>query len=164
MKNISHLKLCAFKKLLVIFLISFFSITTHNSFAQGRDAGGSDDGVINETCPTSFSFKRNNGNGWGVCHGDAQIRVVFNPMPSPNNIPVLTGVYYEDDLLTNIILPVSGDMIDKTKPYISYCMTGSFPARNNGNPRANIPPAVKLVLEFTYPSGLVCRTNNEVAD
>lgn len=113
-------------------------------------------------CPLSYCFKRNNGNGWGVCHADAQIRVSFSQLPASNNIPVLTAIYYKDQLLTNVKLPVYGDIIDKTKPYISYCLTGSLPETNNGNPAGNIPPAVKLRLQFTYLNGTTCSTDNQL--
>lgn len=142
--------------------LSFF--ITNESFAQstsGREAGGTEDGFIYEPCPVSF--KRNNGNGWGVCHGDAQIRVTFSEMPSV--IPQLSAIWYtkknsgETTAVSTVMLPVDGDLINKNQPYISYCLTGAFPAP--GNSQGNIPPASKLVLEFRYPSGQVCRTDFE---
>ncbi len=168
------------KKKLLTFAILLFSVCcfSTNSFSQivpggsddgtgggiGTDPGGTAGGgtVGGTSCPLNYAFKRNNGNGWGVCHGDAQIRVVFTPLPSANNVPQLIGIYYQGAKLTNVITPVNGDIIDKNKPYISYCLIGSLPERNNGNPKANIPPAVKLTLEFKYADGTVCRTDNEV--
>lgn len=145
-------------------IISFCAITltlfifSDNSYAQ-RDAGGSADGDFSQPCPVSF--KRNNGNGHGVCGGDSQIRVAFSVLPTVT--PQLTAIYYTNtstgikSSVTNVFLPVDGDIINKNQPYISYCLTGSIPAP--GNSQGNIPPAVKLVLEFTYPSGQVCTTD-----
>jgi len=151
--------------LLLISLLIFSTIT----FAQG-DPGGDDDGIPTIPdggstggnapgikCPVSTSFKRNNGNGWGVCHGDAQIRVAFTPMPADANIPILTNVYYQGKALTNVIMNVQGDIVNRGQGYVSYCMIGSAKPKNNGNPFGNIPPAVKLILEFTYPNGAICR-------
>jgi hypothetical protein len=154
----------------------FFSLVIFStiSFAQpppgGQDdgsPGGGPDGGGNTggggtSCPVSYSFKRNNGNGWGVCHGDAQIRVSFNPMPTAAMVPVLTAIYYQGKALTNVMLPVEGDLVTKGQSYVSYCLTGSAPAKNNGNPFGNIPPGVKLLLEFTYPNGMICKTESDV--
>ena len=145
------------KNLIFTVLLMSFCLFAASAFAQ--DPPGNNNSGI---CPISYSFKRNNGNGWGVCHSDAQIRVAFNPLPSPDNIPTLTAIYYKGNPLTNVMLPVTGEVINKTQPYVSYCLTGSVPERNNGNPNGNIPPASKLTLEFTYPDGLVCTTDNEV--
>ena len=137
----------------------------NKTFAQ-RDAGGSTGGYVTQPCP--LSFKRNNGNGFGVCGGDAQIRVTFSQLPTV--IPQLTGILYTNTntgiqtKVTSVFLPVDGDVINKTKPYISYCLTGSLASilQAPGNSQGNIPPAVKLVLEFTYPdSGQVCTTDIE---
>ena len=146
------------KKFILFFLFSASFFFSNKVLAQ-RDAGGSSNGT--EPCPVSF--KRNNGNGFGVCGGDAQIRVAFGTLPG--NIPQLTAIYYTNTNtgiqtnVTSVFLPVNGDLISKTKPYISYCLTGILPAP--GNSQGNIPPAVKLVLEFTYQSGQICRTDVE---
>lgn len=150
------------KKSLLSFTLLLLTlvIVSPDASAQ-RDAGGSSNGFISQPCPVSF--KRNNGNGWGVCHGDAQIRVAFSAMP--DEIPKLTAIRYTpsntgvQQTITTVILPVDGDIISKNKPYISYCLTGSLPAP--GNSQGNIPPAVKLVLEFTYSTGQVCVTDYE---
>lgn len=112
------------------------------------DGGGT--GGTPPPAPMIYTFKRNNGNGWGVCGGDAQIRVAFSPMPS-SYIPCITEIWYQGAKITNVILPVYGEIIDKTQPYVSYCLMGSLPATNNGNPLANIPPASKLTLVFGHP-------------
>lgn len=145
--------------LIIILLFVFtFTIFSSESYAQ-RDAGGSASIYITQPCPVSF--KRNNGNGWGVCHGDSQIRVTFSEMPG--TAPTLTAIYYENQktgertTVQSVYLPVEGDFISKTKPYISYCLTGALPAP--GNSQGNIPPASKLTLEFTYSSGQVCKLN-----
>jgi hypothetical protein len=67
------------KSILMSIAITLCFFITNDSSAQvadSREAGGSDDGFIHQPCPVSF--KRNNGNGWGVCHGDAQIRIAFS--------------------------------------------------------------------------------------
>ncbi len=154
--------------LLFISLLIFSSISFSQPPPGGEDdapptGGGTDPGSTmpggGATCPVSTSFKRNNGNGWGVCHGDAQIRVAFNPMPADANIPILTNVYYEGKALTNVIMDVKGEIVNRGQGYVSYCMIGSTTPKNNGNPFGNIPPAVKLILEFTYPNGIICRTD-----
>jgi hypothetical protein len=145
----------------VFTLLLFVSNISFGQTTEGREAGGSDNGFTYEPCPVSW--KRNNGNGWGVCHGDAQIRVAFGEMPSV--IPQLTKITYtvtntgQTTTITSVQLPVNGDIINKSHHYISYCLTGILPAP--GNSQGNIPPAVKLVLEFTYPSGQVCTTDFE---
>lgn len=150
------------KKIIISFCVFTLSICifSTSTFAQdGRDAGGQSSGDLTQPCPVSF--KRNNGNGYGVCGGDAQIRVAFSQLPTVT--PQLTAIYYTNTStgvksnVTHVFLPVDGDIISKTQPYISYCLTGIIPAP--GNSQGNIPPAVKLVLEFTYPSGQVCSTD-----
>lgn len=150
------------KKFSICFIVLSLCIVSLRSTAQDvRDAGGSADGSGPQPCP--ISFKRNNGNGKGVCGGDAQIRVSFSELPA--SVPQLTAIYYTNKnsgiqtRVNSIELPVDGDIIDKTKPYVSYCLTGILPAP--GNSQGNIPPAVKLVLEFKYPSGQVCTTESE---
>ena len=132
--------------LFLLFLIYFFTIS---AFAQTAGGGSG--------CATSFSVKRNNGNGYGVCNGDAQIRVVFSPMPSPGNIPLLTGIFYQGQPTTKITLPVAGEMVTDGQGYISYCIAA--PLKNNGNQFGKISPSIKITLEFTYQDGTVCRTD-----
>lgn len=148
------------RKLLIsaILLISFciFSTATFGQTAPGDngtggippDGGGT--GSAPPPAPMIYTFKRNNGNGLGVCGGDAQIRVAFSPIPT-TYIPCINEIWYNGSIITNVILPVYGEIIDKTQPYISYCLMGSLPATNNGNPLANIPPACKLTLVFGNP-------------
>ncbi len=137
----------------LLFLVYFISA---KAFSQTAPGGGSE-------CPLSYSFKRNNGNGWGVCNGDQQIRVTFSPMLAPENIPVLTAIYFQGQLLSRFILPVTGDLINKQQGYVSYCLRGSFP-KNNANPFSIISPSIKLVLEFTYPDGMICKTDLIIKD
>lgn len=143
-----------FFRAVTVLLYTF--LFSSSAFAQVVPGGSGGGGVIDPgtggggvvyDCPQSYSFKRNNGNGWGVCHGDAQIRIAFTQLPQV--IPQLTGIYYEGNKITTIYYPVDGDVIDKTQPYISYCLSGG-----------NIPPAHKLILEFTYPNGQICTTDN----
>lgn len=134
----------------LLFLAAIFSV---KSFAQTAPGGG------NTECPTSYSFTRNNGNGWGVCNGDAQIRVTFNQMPLPENIPVLSAIYYQGHALTKIILPAVGNIVTNGQGYISYCLVG-VSQKNNRNSFDYMSRSVKLVLEFTYPDGTICRTDN----
>lgn len=148
--------------LLGVSLLLSLTFFCNKTFAQ-RDAGGSTGGFVTQPCP--ISFKRNNGNGFGVCGGDAQIRVTFSELPTvaPKLIEILyvnksTG---EETNITSVMLPVEGDFISKTHPYVSYCLNGSLPPQNNGNPQANIPPAIKLVLVFKYSTGQICRTDIE---
>jgi hypothetical protein len=131
----------------LLFLIYFFTIS---AFAQTAPGGGSG-------CATSISVKRNNGNGHGVCSGDAQLRVIFNPMPLPENIPLLTAIYYQGQLSTKVSLPVVGDIVTEGQGYVSYCV--SAPLKNNGNQFGIISRSVKISVEFTYTDGTVCRTD-----
>lgn len=132
----------------LLFLIYFLSA---KAFSQSAPGGGSE-------CPTSYSFKRNNGNGWGVCNGDEQIRVTFSPMPSAGNIPLLTAIYYQGQPVSKVIFPVSGELVTHGQGYVSYCLRGS-PHKNKGNPFGKISASIKVVLEFTYPDGMICRTD-----
>lgn len=147
------------KPFIPIFVITLtLLIFSGNGYAQ-RSSGGSADGSFSQPCPVSF--KRNNGNGFGVCGGDSQIRVAFSELPTET--PQLTAIYYVNtntgikSTVTNVFLPVDGVVINKNQPYVSYCLMGSLPAP--GNSQGNIPPAVKLVLEFTYPGSHVCTTD-----
>ena len=142
--------------------ICFFSIMT---FAQ-TDPGGSGTGtggtgtdstvdqgggsVILPYTFTSFTFKRNNGNGFGVCGGDSQIRVVFSPMPtSANQIPVLTAIWYNGiNLIPSSVWVNGSSIVAQTMPYVSYCLTGTLPAP--GDSQGNIPPAAKFTLGFNH--------------
>jgi|GEM_PF-2460001 len=156
-------RLLTFAFLLISFCI--FSTATFAQPAPGNDGTGGtpppDGGGTGGTPPPApmvYTFKRNNGNGFGVCGGDAQIRVAFSPMPTPTSyIPCITEIWYNGSKITNVVLPVYGEIIDKTQPYVSYCLMGSLPATNNGNPLANIPPACKLTLVFGHPV-----TNNSI--
>jgi hypothetical protein len=123
----------------LLFLIYFFTIS---AFAQTAPGGGSG-------CATSISVKRNNGN--------AQLRVIFNPMPLPENIPLLTAIYYQGQLSTKVSLPVVGDIVTEGQGYVSYCV--SAPLKNNGNQFGIISRSVKISVEFTYTDGTVCRTD-----
>ena len=130
----------------LLFLIYFFTIS---AFSQTAPGGGSG-------CATSISVKRNNGNGHS-CNGDAQLRVIFSPMPSPENIPLLTAIYYQGQLSTKVSLPVAGDMATNSKGYVSYCV--SSPLKNNSNQFGKISPLKKVAFEFMYPDGTICRTD-----
>ncbi len=130
-------------------LICIFSTTC---FAQPAPGGGSE-------CPTSYSFKSNNGKGLGVCNGDQQIRVNFSIMPSPENFPLLTALYYQGQLVTKVTLPVVGYLVTEGQGYVCYCLVRTS-SKNNGNPFGKISPSIKMVLEFTYPDGTICRTDN----
>ena len=119
----------------IVILISTF--ISNKTFAQ-RDAGGSSSGSpIPEPCPTGL--KRNNGDG--TCGGSGQIRLSFGQ--SPTYAPTLIHLWYDDGTpVTNIILPVDGDITDlASKGYISYCLQGG-----------NIPPSKKIVAQFYYPN------------
>jgi hypothetical protein len=154
------------KKLLSLTVIVLsLCIFSTSSFAQ-IDPGGSGD-PIDPTIPPegsgtvpstysfkSFTFKRNNGNGYGVCGSNAQVRVEFNPMPvMDSDIPKLTSIMYQGVNLINntdvrypsVMSPVA-TIINQTQPYVSYCLTGSFPG--DGASGGNIPPAEKLTLKF----------------
>lgn len=164
---------------LTLLLLTSFILST-KSFAQddsgGLDTGGGtgtgpDGGGTGVTPPPPpppmiYTFKRNNGNGLGVCGGDAQIRVAFATMPAENNIPCIKEVWYDDGKnpvvkVTNIQYPILGAIIDKTQPYVSYCITGSMPAP--GNSQGNINPAVKLTLIFgTYATPTAGDTANGI--
>ena len=134
---------------ILLFLVCNFSTA---AFAQTAPGGGFE-------CPTSYSFTRNNGNGWGVCNGDAQIRVRFNQMPLPENIPVLSAIYYQGRALTKVILPAVGNLVTNGQGYVSYCLVGTV-QKNNRNSFDYMSRSVKIVLEFTYPDGSICRTDN----
>lgn len=147
-------KLLTFAFLLITAFI--FSTTT---FAQivpgGEDSGGGttpDEGggtVVTPYTYNSFAFKRNNGNGNGVCGDRAQIRVVFTPMPeNAADIPKLSAIWYQGKNLLGTNVGVSGvTIVNQTQPYISYCLTGLLPAP--GVSGGNIAPAEKLTLDFS---------------
>lgn len=139
------------KQFIFPFLLFLCCIFSTGSFAQTAPGGGSG-------CPIPYSFKKNSGNGWGVCNGDAEIRVIFNQMPLPDNIPLLTAIYCQGRSVTRISLPVSGNIITTGQGYVSYCLTGSI-QKNNRNPFDYISRSIKIVLEFTYPDGMICRTD-----
>ena len=139
------------KLIFTIFLFSacLFSIA---AFSQTVPGGGSE-------CPTSYSIKKSNGNGSGGCNGEAEIRVTFLQMPSPQDIPSITAIEYQAQPVTNIALPAKGILVNNGQGYISYCISAST-SKNNGNSFAKLPPAAKIVLELTTQTGVVCRTDN----
>jgi hypothetical protein len=150
------------KKRLLTF--AFFAIFTClfsvSTFAQvvpgGEDDGtgtGPDEGGGTVTTPytyNTYAFKRNNGNGIGVCGDRAQIRVVFSPMPpTAADIPKVTAIWYQGHNLLGTSVGVSATtIVDQTQPYVSYCLTGLLPSP--GVSGGNIPPAEKLTLEFSH--------------
>jgi hypothetical protein len=130
---------------LLFCLACIFSLST---FGQTAPGGGFD-------CPNSYSIKKNNGGG--ICHGDALVTVIFNPMPLPGDIPMLTAIYCQGQPLNNI-LPAQGYLTTKDGEInVTYCLTESTDKKTSVN---NISPSSKLVLEFTYSNGMVCRTDN----
>ena len=150
------------KKLLTFAFFAIFTcLFSVASFAQ-IVPGGEDDGTGTGTAPdegsgtvvtpytfNTFAFKRNNGNGTGVCGDRAQIRVVFSPMPpTAADIPNLTAIWYQGKNLLGTSVAVSAKtIVAQTQPYISYCLTGLLPAP--GVSGGNIPPEEKLTLEFS---------------
>jgi lipoprotein signal peptidase len=150
------------KKKLLSFAILLFTacLFSTNSFSQ--PAPGDDGTGDGETLPVegggtlpstytfkSFTYKRNNGNGWGVCGTNAQIRVVFDPMPTCNaDIPKLTTIEYKGtNLLANgYAMIIASSIVTLTQPYVSYCIQGiqNLPGASDGN----IPPADKVLLKF----------------
>lgn len=166
------------KKLLtfaILLLITSVFTTAFSQTAPGDDGTGTgggtgpDGGGTGGTTPPApmvYTFKRNNGNGLGVCGGDAQIRVAFATMPSATSIPCIKEVWYTDGKtapvkVTTIDYPILGSILDKTQPYVSYCITGSMPAP--GNSQGNINPAIKLTLVFgTYTAPTTADTANGI--
>ena len=161
-----------------VLLLTFLILSTQ-TFAQsdsgGLDTGGgtgtgADGGTTGGTppppAPIIYTFKRNNGNGLGVCGGDAQIRVAFEQMPSANQIPCINEVWYDDGKvgyvkISTIQYPILGSIVDQTQPYVSYCITGSMPAP--GNSQGNINPAIKVKLVFgTYTAPTAAGTANGI--
>ncbi|MDQ6757982.1 MAG: hypothetical protein M3004_13730 [Bacteroidota bacterium] len=144
---------------LAVLILSFciISTTTFSQTVPGGSQDGSGDQIPVEgggTVPStytykSFTFKRNNGNGWGVCGYNAQVRVVFDPMPTCYaDIPKLTSIIYKNtDLLANgYAMIINYQIINQTQPYVSYCIKGieNLPGASDGN----IPPAEKISLKF----------------
>lgn len=150
------------KKLLTFTLFAIFtclfSITTFAQIVPGGEDSGTGDGTVEPdegtgtvTAPytfNTFAFKRNNGNGNGVCGERAQIRVVFSPMPTnAADIPKVSAIWYQGkNLLGTSVGVYATTIVDQTQPYVSYCLTGLLPAP--GVSGGNIPPAEKLTLEF----------------
>ena len=135
------------KLIIFAFLFCLTCIVSATAAAQGDSGGGG------SQCPTSYSFKKNNGGG--ACGGDGLVTVIFNPMPLPVNIPRLTAIYYKGESLST--LPVQGYLVTKAgETNIAYCLTETGAPKKSFN---NISPAGKLVLEFTYADGTICRTN-----
>ena len=161
-------------------LLLTFLILSSKTFAQADSGGyqggdGSGGGTVGGTtggtpppppAPLIYTFKRNNGNGLGVCGGDAQIRVAFEKMPAANQIPCINEVWYDDGKvgyvkIVSIQYPILGSIVDQTQPYVSYCITGSMPAP--GNSQGNINPAIKVKLVFgTYVAPTVAGTANGI--
>ena len=150
------------KKKILTFAVLLLTllIVSSNSFSQAPP-GGSEDGsgddlpiegggtVITPSYDfSSYIFKRNNGNGLGVCGDRAQIRVEFSPMPPTTaDIPKLSGIWYQGtNLLISNVAVSSMSIINQTQPYVSYCLTGLLPSP--GVSGGNIPPAEKLTLTF----------------
>jgi len=128
-----------------LFCLGIFSTA---AFAQPVPGGSTE-------CPTSCSFKKNNGGG--MCRGDALVSVVFSPTPSANDIPLLTGIYYNGQPVS-CVYPVQGALVSKQGAInITYCLTGSD---SQNTSLKNIPPAGKLLFEFTYQDGTVCKANS----
>ncbi|HUS03338.1 MAG TPA: hypothetical protein VMY77_16475 [Chitinophagaceae bacterium] len=133
----------------VLFLGCLFSIA---AFSQTVPGGGSE-------CPSSYSIKRNNGNSVGICNSDAEIRITFLDIPSPQDIPSITSIEYEGQRIPGISFPVRGALVTVGKGYISYCVAAAT-GKSSGNALSKIPPGAKLILELTTPTGIVCRTDN----
>ena len=117
--------------------IVLFSITVLSaSYAQPAPGGGSEQPV--------YLLKNNNGNN--PCGGDGEFKVAFTPMPASDRIPVIKEIWYDDGKtkrqITTIATPVYGEIINKTQPYVSYCLTG------NGTNQNTIDPAIKLTIVF----------------
>lgn len=146
------------KKLLTFaFLVisaSIFSTATFAQTAPGDDGSGTaippeGGGTVPSTYSyKSFTFKRNNGNGYGVCGMSAQVRVVFDPMPATvADIPKLTSILYKgQELLGNTVVVSYTSIVNHTQPYVSYCLTSTLP--DPGSSDGNIPPAEKLTLQL----------------
>ena len=134
------------KLAILAFLLWLLCFYTATAFAQSDSGGGSE-------CPVSYSVKKNNGGG--KCQGDALVTVVFNPMPLPGNIPRLTAIFYKGQFLGSMV-PAEGYLVAKAgETNVTYCLTEPGPKTNPFN---NISAAGKLILEFTYQNGTVCRT------
>ena len=135
-----------------------FSTTAFAQTAPGDDGTGGDttdlpiEGGGTVITPSydfsTYVFKRNNGNGIGVCGDRAQIRIEFSPMPpTSSDIPKLSGIWYQGTNLLGTSVAVSAmSIINQTQPYVSYCLTGLLPSP--GVSGGNIPPAEKLTLTF----------------
>ena len=106
--------------------------------AQTAPGGGSEELV--------YTFKNNNGNG--ACGGDAEFKVAFSPMPPADHIPAIKEIWYDDGKtkkqIITISTPVYGEIVNKTQPYVSYCLDSTVPGYTKGN----IDPAIKLTLVF----------------
>ena len=134
------------KPAILSFLFSIACIFSATAFAQPDSGGG-------QEC-AAYSFKKNNGGG--KCQGDAVVNVVFSPMPLPGNIPLLTAIYYIGQPLPKRLQAQGYLVRDGAKANISYCLSDALPKKNSFG---NISAAGKLILEFTYPDGTVCRTS-----
>lgn len=86
-------------------------------------------------CSSLLTFKRNNGNGWGVCGSQSQLRITTTQMSNfPDLVQMTDGKNYHWKGL------VSGS--SDAKGYVSYCQ-----------PDNNMSPATKLTLVFATQTG-----------
>ena len=134
------------KKVLHTFSLLFISLCMFSisSFAQdvpGGEGDGSgtppDGGGTTGTVaaqPLGVHFTRNNGDG--TCGGNAQIRLYYTTAPTV--APVLNQIDYLGSPLYSNLLPVTANITDfASKGYVSFCL-----------PTSNIPPAIKLTLNY----------------
>lgn len=157
------------KKTLLTFTFFLLSICIFSTvtFAQtdpggsgtgGTGTGGTGDGggTVITTCP-DVTFKRNNGNG--TCWGYAQIRVTFpDQFAQGFTPPKIIAITYQGNPIKYML---THDYIDGVptytgQGYVSYCIgsTDQFPGWSKSD--YNIYPANKLVVTFSYSSGLIC--------
>ncbi len=147
------------RNVLTICMLLCIGILPTKIFAQiVTDLGGSNDGGVTgeeatldvstmasaananpanlPPCTTLYSFKRNNGNGWGVCGGQGQIRIATTQTSGfPNIVRIFGGGKGYDQTVK-----ISG--AQTSKGYLSYCQEIN-----------NMPPAGKLTLVFATASG-----------
>ncbi|MDQ6757983.1 MAG: hypothetical protein M3004_13735 [Bacteroidota bacterium] len=114
------------------------------TFAQAVPGGSADGGGVIDgggttsttPQPLGVHFMRNNGDG--TCGGNAQIRLYYNT--APTIAPTLDNIIYNGSPLIANFVPKGSILADlTTKGYLSFCM-----------PVSNIPPAIKLTLEYHY--------------
>ncbi|MDQ6757984.1 MAG: hypothetical protein M3004_13740, partial [Bacteroidota bacterium] len=123
--------------------ICFFSA---KSFAQATPGGSADGGTTVDgggttsttPQPLGVQFMRNNGDG--TCGGNAQIRLYYNT--APTIAPTLDNIIYNGAPLIANFVPKGSILSDlTTKGYFSFCL-----------PTSNIPPAIKLTIQYHYQS------------